>query len=120
MTEAKQSMTEEQIQKEMGRLFKKPRRPPNRPDEALRRLIKSVAHHGEPLSWPEGFYEQLQHVAGLQIEAATEEAQAEDYRARAKDEFEEAGVIEIPSTAPVSISDEGAFVQAWLWVGAQD
>ena len=39
------------------------------------------------------------------------------YRARAKDLLRGATTtIEIYSNAPVSVDDEGAYVQAWVWV----
>ena len=43
------------------------------------------------------------------------------YRARAKDLLRGATTtIEIYSNAPVSVDDEGAYVQAWVWVPAEN
>jgi hypothetical protein len=39
-----------------------------------------------------------------------------NYLARAKDEWHRDGEIEIDDDAIVSESDEGAYVQAWVWV----
>lgn len=48
----------------------------------------------------------------------------EQYRHAAREEFHEDGVIEIDPDAKVSRNDddpeEGAYVQAWVWVDAED
>lgn len=38
------------------------------------------------------------------------------FRTRAKELYHEEGEIEVDSNARVSISDDGAYVAAWLWV----
>lgn len=42
------------------------------------------------------------------------------YRKRAVTDYHEAGTIEIDDGAPVSLSDGGAYVQAWVWVDDED
>jgi len=45
--------------------------------------------------------------------------QKDNYRARAKLQFQEDGLVEIDDDAPVSWApdgDKGAYVQAWVWV----
>ena len=38
------------------------------------------------------------------------------FRLRAKELYHEEGEIEIDEKARVSVSDEGAYVEAWVWV----
>ena len=40
----------------------------------------------------------------------------EQYRAKAKEKYEDEGTIEIDESALVSTGDCGAYVQAWVWV----
>lgn len=42
------------------------------------------------------------------------------YRKEAKAQYESEGSVEIDSNALVSKSDEGAYIQAWVWVYAFD
>lgn len=53
----------------------------------------------------------------LKLESEVSEY-ADTYRARAKAEYHEEGVIEVDDGAEVSVSNDGAYVEAWLWVSA--
>lgn len=44
----------------------------------------------------------------------------ERYRAAAKSTYHRQGEIEIDDNAIVSHSEEGAYVQAWVWVSIDD
>jgi hypothetical protein len=43
----------------------------------------------------------------------------EQYRVKAKEEYGEDGSIEFDEDAVVSPSEEGAYVQAWVWVSKE-
>lgn len=38
------------------------------------------------------------------------------FRSRAKELYHDEGEIEIDENARVSVSDEGAYIEAWVWV----
>ena len=40
----------------------------------------------------------------------------EEYRAKAREEYEEEGKLEFDDEPVVSLSEDGAYVQAWVWV----
>jgi hypothetical protein len=55
------------------------------------------------------------------LEARNEESPlTANYLASAKDEWHRDGEVEIDDDAIVSESEEGAYVQAWVWVGRPD
>lgn len=53
------------------------------------------------------------------VEQMWDETLKDTYRGRARDEYA-SDEIEIDDDAKVSVGDDGAFVQAWVWVRRED
>ena len=79
-------------------------------ETAARNLAKKVKNTGA--------YEDADLKALVEaVEACDGEEKAPYYRDRAKEKWEREGEIEIDDEAVVSVSsDNGAYVQAWVWV----
>jgi hypothetical protein len=44
----------------------------------------------------------------------------EQYRGRAREMYQEEGRVEVDAEARVSASNDGAYVQAWVWVPSEE